>query len=234
MKRYFPLLMLLVLLGALAVSQVATATAASPARPSTTFAHSTLRDDAEDEDEIEAGEDEFDFEFEECGDGAEEFEFDEEEGEEWEEEELEGIECDDNGGKGGKAGSKGAPFVSAPAACQVRQAESTITTLPGSDAIRLDIHYQTWSPTQVTVGLKLKDHKGSLALEHATKHLAGKGVLHLTTKLGASAMDRADAASEFDVSLRAPRTPGFCAGALEQQLHSAKGTDARASRVYSN
>jgi methionine-rich copper-binding protein CopC len=235
MKRYSPLLMLLVLLGVLAVSQVATA--ASPTRPTSTFAHPTLRDDAEaeDEDELEAAEDEFEFEFEECGSGAEdEFEFDEEEGEEWEEEEFEEVDCADNGGKGTKAAPKGAPFVTAPAACQVRQAESTITTLPGSDAVRLDIRYQTWSPTPVTVGLKLKDHKGSLALEHASKRLAGKGVLHLTTKLGASAMDRAAAASEFDVSLRAPQTPAYCAGALEQQLHSAKSTSARASRVYSN
>jgi hypothetical protein len=232
MKRYPTLLMLLALLGALAVSQVATA-AASPARPSTS-AHPTLRDNAgefEDEDEWEAGE-ELEFEFEECESGAEEIEFDEDE-EEFEEEDE--IFCEDAGNGGsGKSAPKGAPYVTAPAACQVRQAESTITTLPGSDLVRLDVHYRTWSPTQVTVGLKLKDHKGSLAIEHATKHLAGKGVLHLTTKLGAGVMDRAAAASEFDVSLRAPETPGFCAGALEQQLHSVKHTGGRAPRVYSD
>jgi hypothetical protein len=42
MTRHFPVLMLLALLGALALSQVATA--ASPSRPDSTFAHSTPRD----------------------------------------------------------------------------------------------------------------------------------------------------------------------------------------------
>jgi hypothetical protein len=230
MKRYSPLLLLLALLGVLALSQVATA-AATPTRPVSTFAHPTLRDDAEDEEEFEA-EEELEFEFEDCESAGEaEFEFeDEAEEEEFEEEEPE-EECGDGGAAKAK---KGAPFVTAPAACQVRRAESTITTLPASNEVRLTLHYQTYSPTSVTVGLKLKDHKGAFAIEHATKHLSNKGVLQLTTKLGPAAMDRADAASEFDVSLRAPQTPGYCSAALEQRLVSAKHTGARASRVYAN
>src|SRR4051794_19555505 len=117
MKRFFSVLALFALLGALAVSQVATA-AASPARP-TTFAHPTLRDDAaEPDEEFEA--EEVEFEFEDCGStGEPEFEFEDEfEEEELEEEELEET-CGDGGGKAAK---KGAPFVTAPAACQVRQA----------------------------------------------------------------------------------------------------------------
>ncbi|HEX4304931.1 MAG TPA: hypothetical protein VHZ54_02735 [Solirubrobacterales bacterium] len=229
MKRYSPLLLLLVLLGALAVSQVATA--ASAARPDATFAHPTLRDDAEDEEEFVAEDGEF--EFEECEALAEEIEFEDEE-EEFEEEEFESS-C---GGaeEAGNAASKGVPFVTAPAACQVRQAESTITTLPAADQLRLTIHYRTYAPTEVTVGLKLKDQKGSVAIEHATKHLGDKGVLRFTTSLGGAVMDRALAASEFDVSLRASETPGFCAGALEQRLHSVKHqhTSARAPRVYAD
>lgn len=228
MKRYSPLLVLLVLLGALAVSQVATA-----ARPSSTFDHPTLRDAAaEAEEEFEAEEDELGFE--ECEAGAVELEFGEGEDEEedLEAEELE-ADCGDEG-EAVKAAPKGAPFVTAPAACQVRQAESTLTTLPGSDQVRLSVRYRTWSPTQVTIGLKLHDHKGSVAIEHSTKHLGAKGVLHLTTKLGAAMMERALTAREFDVSLRAPETPDFCAGALEQRLHSVKHTSARAPRVYAD
>jgi hypothetical protein len=227
MKRYSPILMLLVLLGALAVAQVATA--ASPSRPTSIFAHPTLRGAEDEEDEFEA--DETEFEFEECEASAEEFEFEEGE-EEFEEEEFEDS-CGEEAGAV-KATPKGAPFVTAPAACQIRQAESTITTLPGSDEVRLSIRYQTYAPTQITVGLKLKDAKGSVAIEHATKHLGSKGILHLTTKLGAAVMDRAAAASEFDVSLRAPETPDFCAGALEQHLHTVKHTGARTPRVYSD
>lgn len=226
MKRSFPLLLLLVLLGALATSQVATA--AATARPNPTFAHPTLRDDAEDEEEFVAEDGEF--ESEECEAGGEEIEFEDEE--EFEEEEFE-ASCG-GGEEAGKAAPKGASFVTAPAACQVRQAESTITTLPAADQVRLTIHYQTYTPTQVTVGLKLKDQKGSIAIEHATKHLGDKGVLRLTAKLGDAVMDRALTASEFDVSLRAPETPGLCADALEQRLHSVKHTSARAPRVYAD
>jgi hypothetical protein len=228
MKRSFPLLMLLVLLGALGLSQVAGA--APPSRGIAAFAQLTPRDDAaEPEEEIEAEED--GLEFEECESAAEEFEFEEGE-EEFEEGESE-ASC---GGeeKAGKAAPKGAPFVTAPLACQVRQAESTITTLPGSDQVRLTVRYRTYAPTQVTVGLKLKDHKGSVAIEHTTKHMGGKGALHITTKLGTAMMERALAASEFDVSLRAPETPGFCASALGQRLHSVKHTGARTPRVYSD
>jgi hypothetical protein len=226
MKRYSPLLLLLALLGVLAVSQVATA-AASPARAASTFAHPGLRG-AQDDEEFEA--EEVEFEFEDCESADElEFEFEDEE-DEFEEE----LEEDCGNGGAAKASKKGAPFVTAPAACQVRQAESTITTLPASNQVQLTIRYQTYSPTPVTVGLKLKDQKGAVAIEHATKHLSGKGVLHLTTKLGSAVMDRAAAASEFDVSLRAPETPGYCAPALEQRLLSVKHTSARAPRVYAN
>jgi len=53
MKRYSALLTLFALLGVIVVSQVATA-AASPTRPTSSFAHPTLRDDA-----FEPEEDEF-------------------------------------------------------------------------------------------------------------------------------------------------------------------------------
>jgi hypothetical protein len=229
MRRHHAPLLLLVLLGALAVAQVA---AASPSRPTSTFAHPTVRDDAaevEAEEEFEAEEEEF--EFEDCESAAEELEFDEGAGE-FEEEELE-ADCGAEG-EAVKATPKGAPFVTAPAACLVRQAESTITALPGSDRVRLSVRYRTYAPTQVTVGLKLKDHKGSVGIGQTTKHLGAKGVLHLTTELGAAMMERAMTASEFDVSLRAPRTPGFCAGSLEQRLHSVKHTGAKAPRVYAD
>jgi hypothetical protein len=231
MKRYSPLLLLVALFGAMAVSQVATA--ASPARSGSTFAHPTFRDDAaEPEDEFEAEEGEF--EFEDCESAAEELEFEfDDEGEEFEEEEE--LEADCGGDTSPrKAAPKGAPFVTAPAACQVRQAESTITALPSSNQVRLDIRYRTYSPTQVTVGLKLKDHKGSIPIERATAHMGGQGVLHLTTKLGAAVMERALTASEFDVALRAPETPSFCADTLEQRLHSVKHTSPRAPRVYAD
>ena len=61
--------------------------------------------------------------------------------------------------------------MTAPPACQVRRAESSITTLPESDRVLLTVRYLTYSPSTVTVGLKLKDHKGTVSIEHTTRHL---------------------------------------------------------------
>jgi hypothetical protein len=213
MKRYLPLAMILilVLLGALAVSEAASAATSSPLS-GPTIPHLALRDAGAEE---ESGGEELEFEFEECeADDEFGFEGEEEESEAEEEEfELEEEECGEEEGKKGT-------FVTAPAACRVRRAESSITTLPGSDSVRLTVRYQTYSPAAVSVALKFKDHKGTLAIEHTTKHLGVKGVLHLTTKLGDAVMERAAKANEFQVGLRATNTPGYCGGLLEQHLRS--------------
>src|ERR1700743_3598755 len=98
MKRYSALLLLFTALGVLVVSQ---AGAASPARPTSTFAHPSLRT---------------------AGVAAPEEESEAEEGEEELEEEEFEASCGDEAeaSKTGKGGAF-APFVSAPAACQVRQ-----------------------------------------------------------------------------------------------------------------
>jgi hypothetical protein len=228
MKRTLLLFAILGLLVALVGA--AAATAASSPRPNPSSAHLALRGTAfeaeEEGEEFEAGEEEF--EIEECEAAQEEFEdLAEDEGEE---EEFEAA-CEDELLKGA---AKNAPFVTAPIACQVRRAESTITALPSTDQVRLTVRYRTYIPTRVTVALKLRDNKGSVGIEHTTKHFGGKGVLHITTKLGSAVMERALKATEFDVSLRAPETPGYCAADLEQRLHSVKHTAGKAPRVYTN
>jgi hypothetical protein len=230
MKRYSPLVLILVLilLCAAVVSPATEAATATPATPTLTGLHHLTLDDEEEgeEFELEGGEEELEL----CEASAEEFEFDLEEEAEEEEFELEEDGC------GEEETDKKAPnsnFVTAPAACQVRRAESTITTLPATDQVRLTVRYLTYAPTRVIVGLKLKDRIGGVGIEHATKHLGSHGVLQTTTKLGSAVMERAMKATEFDVSLRAPETPGYCADALEQQLHSVKHTGADRPRVYS-
>jgi hypothetical protein len=238
MRRYSPLLMILALLGALGASQVATATAARPTAPTSTSSllrSSVLRDAApEAEEEGEEGGtevEEFEFEveeevlLEECDAGADEFEF--EDAAEEMEFDAEIAECEKEAKKG-----KSATSVGAPEECVVEHAESTIQTLPGSDRIRLTVHYKDYATGAVAIGLKLKDHKGSLALEHTTRHLGRDGTLHLTTKLGETEMERVDDAQEFDVSLRAPGTPGYCGDMLEQHLKATASPAAHGSRAH--
>ena len=128
---------------------------------------------------------------------------------------VEVEECEEEAQKNKKAGA-----VTAPEECLVQQAESSITTLPNSDRVKLTVRYLTYKPSTVSLGLKLKDGKGSLKIENTTRHLGKKGVLHLTTKVSDAVMDRAANAREFNVSLRAPKTPGYCGGLLEQQLQA--------------
>lgn len=224
MKRYSPLLLILILIGASAASQTASATTPAPAVPTTPSLHRlALADDEEEGEEFEL-------------EGEEELELCEAPGEEFEEEEEEEfeIETEECGEEEAGKKDKNATFVTAPVACQVRRAESTITVLPATDQVRLTVRYLTYAPTHATVSLKLKDHKGSVGIEHTSKHLGSQGVLQITTRLGSALMDRALKATEFDVSLRAPETPAYCAGALEQDLHSVKHTGAGAPRVYSD
>ena len=238
MRRYSPLLMILALLAALGVSQAAAAAAAQPTTPTSTSSllrSSALRDAApEAEEEGEEAEDEFEeveFEveeevlLEECESAADEFEFEDAVEEKEFEEEV--AECEKEAKKG-----KSASFVSAPEECVVERAESTIQTLPGSDRVRLTVHYKDYTTGAVAIGLKLKDHKGSLTLEHTTRHLGHDGTLRLTTKLGEAEMERAEDAREFDVALRAPGTPGYCGDMLEQHLKTAAPPAAHGSSAH--
>lgn len=224
MKRYSPLPLLLILSLILALFVVPTFAQAAPSAASTvakgkpTVPKLAPRDaEAEEEDEFELEAEELDFEECEAADGTFEFEeeeFDSEEAEE-EEFEVEVEECEEEAQKKKKAGA-----VSAPEECRVQQAESSITTLPNSDRVELTVRYLAYKPSTVSVDLKLKDNKGSLKIEDTNKRLGKKGVLHLTTKVSDAVMDRAAAAKEFSVSLRAPNTPGYCANLLEQQLQA--------------
>jgi Skp family chaperone for outer membrane proteins len=218
MKRYspLPLLALLIVLLALPTFAQAAPSAAPSLTMKPTVPHLAPRDaEAEEEEEFEGEAEEI--EIEECEAAEGNFEFEEEdefeeEAEEEEEFEEEVEECEEQVLK------KKAGAVTAPEECRVRQAESSIITLPNSDRVELTVRYMTYKPSAVSVGLKLKDGKGSLKIEDTTKHLGRQGVLHITTKVSDAVMDRASKAKEFNVALRAPKTPGYCGSMLEQQL----------------
>jgi hypothetical protein len=225
MKRYLPLPLLLTLSLILALFAVPTFSQAAPSA-ATTLAKKkkpnvpkiASRDDEAEEEEFDGEVEEIEIEECEAADGIFEFEeeeFEEDEAEE-EEFEIEVEECEEEVLKKNKKGAA----VTAPEECRVRQAESSITTLPGSDRVELTIRYLTYKPSTVSLGLKLKDGKGSLKLEETTKRLGKKGVLHLTTKVSDKVMERAAKAKEFDIALRAPKTPGYCGSMLEQQLQA--------------
>jgi hypothetical protein len=218
MKRYAPLPLLILILLAVPTLSQAAPTAAPGAAKKPTVPQLAPRDaEAEEEDEFELEEEEFEIEGCEAGESLFEFEEEPEEGEE-EEFELEAEECGEEEEEEAEKKKPGA--VSAPEECRVAQAESSITTLPAANRVELTVRYLTYKPSTVSLGLKLKDGKGSLKLENTRRHLGKKGALHLSTKVSDAVMKRAAKAKEFDVALRAPQTPGFCGGLLEQRLRA--------------
>ncbi|HEY0277401.1 MAG TPA: hypothetical protein VGC32_03940 [Solirubrobacterales bacterium] len=239
MRRYFPLLMILALLGALGASRAVAAARPAATTPTPSLLRSPVplatapEDEGEGEEaEVEVEEVEFEVEeevlLEECESAADEFEFEDATEEREFDEEV--AECEEEAKK--KAKGSGASFVSAPEECLVERAESTIRTLPGTDRVVLTVHYKNYATGAVAIGLKLKDHKGSMALEHTTRHLGHDGTLHLTTKLGETEMERAENAREFDVALRAPGTPGYCGDMLEQHLKTVAPPAAHGSSAH--
>jgi hypothetical protein len=218
MKRYLPLPLLTLLLVLFALPTIAQAapTAAPALSKKPTVPHLALRDAGTEEDDEFDGEAE-EIEIEECeAEGSFGFEDEGEEFEEVEEDdEFEVEECEEEALK-----KKNGAAVTAPEECRVGSAESSITTLPNSNRVELTVRYLTYKPSTVSLGLKLKDGKGSLKIEDTTKHLGKKGVLHITTKVSDAVMERAAKATEFDVALRAPKTPGYCGSMLEQQLRA--------------
>lgn len=220
MKRYSPLLLILIL----ALFAVPTLSQAAPSDALTLAKKPNVpplapRDaEAEEDEEFEFEAEEIEIEECEAADGLFEWEEEESEDEEAEEEEfeVEAEECEEEVQKN----KKKAGAVTAPEECLVRQAESSITTLPNSDRVELTVRYLTYQPSKVSLGLKLKDGKGSLKIESTTRHLGRKGVLHLTTRVSDTVMERAARAKEFNVALRAPKTPGYCGNMLEQQLQA--------------
>jgi hypothetical protein len=222
MKRYSPLPLLLTLSLILALFVVPSLSQAAPSATSSlakkpNVPHLAPRDDEAEEEEFEFEAEEIEIEECEAGEGFFEFEEEEFEGEEAEEEEFE-VEVEECEEEVKKKNKKGA--VTAPEECRVQQAESSITTLPNSDRVVLTVRYLTYKPSTVSLGLKLKDKKGSLKIEDTTKRLGKKGVLHLTTKVSDAVMERAAKVKEFNVSLRAPKTPGYCGNMLEQHLQA--------------
>ncbi|MBS1888430.1 MAG: hypothetical protein JSU06_14715 [Actinobacteria bacterium] len=217
MIRHLRLLMVVLLLGSLGAAQAAGA--ASTSETGSTAPRIALRDD-QGENQVEAEDaEEEEVEGEECA--GEAFEFGGEDAEE-EFEAEDGEECGEE---------DASDDVSAPAACLIREAESSVATLPGSDQLRLTIKYKTYSPTPATIGLKLLDRKGSRRLEHANRHLGAGGVLHLDTKITGSLLERTEKAHGLDVSLRAPGTPHFCGELLEQELLPSGGAQPAAAGV---
>jgi hypothetical protein len=112
----------------------------------------------------------------------------------------------------------------APAECLVSRAEATVTATANKDKVRLQVRYETSSPTGVAVEYGLHGSKGSLYLGGERKQFAGHGVLRLTRTLTETQMAKVMAAKGFTVRLRVPAAPGYCKAFFDRQLDDRRAT----------
>lgn len=112
----------------------------------------------------------------------------------------------------------------APAECLLSSAEATVTASANKDKVRLQVRYETSSPTAVAVEYGLHGSKGSLYLGGEKKQFTRHGVLRLTRTLTEAQMAKVMAAKGFTVRLRVPAAPGYCKAFFDHQLDSRRAT----------
>lgn len=112
----------------------------------------------------------------------------------------------------------------APAECLLSSAEASVTASANKDQVRLQVRYETSSPTAVAVEYGLHGGKGSLYLGGEKKQFARHGVLRLTRTLTETQMAKVMAAKGFTVRLRVPAAPGYCKSFFDHQLDSRRAT----------
>lgn len=112
----------------------------------------------------------------------------------------------------------------APAECLLSRAEATVTASASKDKVRLQVRYETSSPTAVAVEYGLHGNKGSLYLGGEKKQFARHGVLRLTKTLTETQMAKVMAAKGFTVRLRVPAAPGYCRSFFDHQLDIRQAT----------
>ncbi len=145
--------------------------------------------------EAEASEDE-EFEVEECVEDEEE-------------------ECAEEEGEGRSV---------APPECLLSSAEPVAFAASNRDRVRLQIRYETATPTTATIAYGLHGGKGALYLGSEKKRLGRKGVLRFDRDLTEAQMAKVVAAKDFTVRIRVAGAPGWCQPLFERQLDLRRAT----------
>lgn len=121
----------------------------------------------------------------------------------------------------------------APPECLLSSAEPVVFAASNRDRVRLQIRYETASPTTATVVYGLHGGKGALYLGSEKKHLGKQGVLRLNRDLTEVQMAKVVAAKDFTVRIRVAAAPGWCQALFERQLDLRRATPSGFSWVPS-
>lgn len=94
--------------------------------------------------------------------------------------------------------------------CVIEDATAKLAPHPGNDTVGLVIRYESFAPAAVVIEATLRGAKGKLRLGAEHAHFRRSGVYRDSFLLNARKMERALAAREFSVELRALNTPRYC------------------------
>lgn len=94
--------------------------------------------------------------------------------------------------------------------CVLEEATAKVAPQPGDSTVRLTIRYQAFAPAAVAIDTRLRGSQGRLHLGSRHTHFHRAGVYRDSFALGEKQMQRALAAREFTVELKAVNTPRYC------------------------
>ncbi len=137
-------------------------------------------------------------------DEAEEPEGEEAEGPETEEGELDLEEACEAGDEDGCEELEGDEE------CVLEEATAKVAPHPGDDTVQLTVHYEAFAPAAVAIDARLHGSRGRLHLGSRHTRFRRAGVYRESFALGEKQMERALAAREFSVELKAVNTPRYC------------------------
>jgi hypothetical protein len=97
-----------------------------------------------------------------------------------------------------------------PEECLLRTASARVVSSPSRSILRLVVQYTTAAPTRAYIDFAMRSGGDSLGLGVVRRHLARSGVLRLHESLGEAQMERAQAATDFLLTIDIPSTPDYC------------------------
>ena len=102
-------------------------------------------------------------------------------------------------------------------------AEATVSAAANRDQVRLQLRYQTTTPTTVAVDYGLHGSKGALYLGGEKKRF-GKGGPAPQRRPDRGADGKVMAAKGFTVRIRVPAAPRYCQSLFDRQLSERENT----------
>lgn len=94
--------------------------------------------------------------------------------------------------------------------CVVEDATAKLTAKPGSGSFALTIRYRATAPTAVAIDARLRGGKGGVHLGASRTRFGRAGTFRDSFSLSEKKMERALAAREFLIEVRAVNSPRYC------------------------